>query len=391
MDTNVAAPNFAASPLHLSSGQQKAASDRADSISDAPNFDAPQFSGLSDDTGFDLHGIAYARSGQRSYQIQAATRIQDSFTSQEYRILEFLWHRAREVPGIRSLRLAGGGSKNGARILAAQAGIAYSTFQLLTKNIRDKFGLEIIQPGGNFCKLYAVYHFSVILSQQKKAGYGYFIKQNGGGRVLVNAEGERCPGRPNLTVEQLKVVIDALKIGAPTFNADAPKFGAERHKVNAPNFEALLRYKNYTTETKSSSSSLAPKFAAPKIIADALLQKTGRTDAEAVRLLLKRCHEANPTVSIEEIARLISSFFVPRTSTNPTGLIISTLPKQCEAESINSYRKVWQQEANAEAERRRHEAQLAIETARSILADPTSWDEDSINWANQIVTENQAN
>ena len=380
-DTKVDASKFdalekgAAPPLDLQH-ENVGALDTNASQSSAPNF------GALEPEPFDLHDLVYTRSSNRNYPIQPAARIQDSLTGQEYRVLEFLWHRGREVPGVSMLRIAGGGSKNGARILAAQLGIAYSTFQALTKSIRDKFALEIVQPGNALCKVYAVYHFSAILEAQKKSGFAFFIRQNGGGRLLVNGAGERCPHRSDLTVDQLQAKLDALKFGAPKSMADAPNFGAVSANSGAPNFGAALRNNKYPTINESTSTTIA---AAPKAVIDALFDRTGRTDADAARTLVRRCQESNPLIQTEEIARLVRAFFIPENSTNPVGLIISTVPNQCTSESLGNYRALWEQEAQAEEQKRRTQANQEIEAARSILENPEAWDPDSLAWARQTA------
>lgn len=184
--------------------------------SDAPLFEAPN-SGAPK-PGPEIEAWIYARS-PRAYVVQRGARAEDSFTIQEQRLLDFLWRKGRELPGVDFLRIAGGGSSDGARVLAAEAGVAYSTFQLLTRTLRDKFALDIIQPGSTFSKVYAVYATSAILERQRATGYDSFIKQSGGGRLLVNAQGDRCPARKELTVEELKKLVAAMQSGASKFGA----------------------------------------------------------------------------------------------------------------------------------------------------------------------------
>jgi hypothetical protein len=190
---------------------------------DAPDRSASKFDAL--DINADLDTLIYARA-PRAYVVQRAQRPEDGLTFQEQRLHDFLWRKGREVVGVKHLRIAGGGSSDGARVLAAEAGVAYSTFQALTRTLRDKFAIEIAQPGGAFCKVYGVHALQTLLARQRAGGYDCFVKQSGGGRLLVNARGERCPQRADLSVEELKQLIAEAKLEAPepgASNFDAPK------------------------------------------------------------------------------------------------------------------------------------------------------------------------
>jgi hypothetical protein len=202
------------------------------SKSGAGNLDAVESGAVNSgalDGGSDLDTLIYARA-PRAYVVQRGQRAEDGLTFQEQRLHDFLWRKGREVAGVKHLRIAGGGSSDGARVLAAEAGVAYSTFQALTRTLRDKFAIEIAQPGGAFCKVYGVHALQTVLVRQRAAGYDCFVKQSGGGRLLVNARGERCPQRADLSVEELKQLISGAKLEAPELGAS----NSDASKLNVP-------------------------------------------------------------------------------------------------------------------------------------------------------------
>src|ERR1019366_398599 len=86
----------------------------------APNFSAPEF---------DIEDLFVRRTASKTYTIHPVSRIEDVFTSSERDLIRWLWERGRQVPTTAKLRLATGANGEGARRLAAQAGLVYNTFK----------------------------------------------------------------------------------------------------------------------------------------------------------------------------------------------------------------------------------------------------------------------
>jgi antitoxin component HigA of HigAB toxin-antitoxin module len=126
------------------------------------------------------------------------------------------------------------------------------------------------------------------------------------------------------------------------------------------------------------------KSNAPKPVIDALFYRTQRTDADAARSITSRCTAANPTVTHDEIARLIREFQIPPSISNPVGLLIRTLATRCEPESLDRYRRHWEAE---DLQAARFEAQQQQENeriARMVLEDPETT-ESELEWARGVL------
>ena len=291
---------------------------------------------------FNLRDLLTRRTPTKTYTVHPVSRIEDVFTSAERDLLRWLWEKGRPVPMTPRIRLVTGSNGEGARRLAAQAGVIYNTFKNLTRSLATKFALDIVKPEKNLPAIYAVYHYSAILERQRQAGFTGTVHKNGGGRELVNAQGQPAPSRPDLTVDDLEEFLSALKSGAPTS------------------------------------------------IVDALFERTAQTDTEAARMIAKGCTETNPGIRPEEIARLIRTAQIPPSISNPVGLLIRALPSRCTPESISNYREQWRREEAEENRRREQQRAQTLETAKSILeavSKGEEWDSSTIDWAKGILAE----
>lgn len=341
---------------------------------------------------FDLRELLCRRTPTRTYTIHPVYRIEDALTSSERDLLRWLWEKGRPVPMTPQIRLVTG-TGEGARRLAAQAGCIYNTFKNITRSLACKLAIDIVKPEKNLPAVYVVYHYSMILGRQRRAGLTGAIHKNGGGRELVDSQTKPAPQRQDLTVRELEELLDALNVGAPQFSAPnyvsaAPNFAALSGNFGAPKNAALIRNNKYTTGKESTTTNAAPQFGAPTLVIDALFTRTGRTDTEAARMIVKGCLEVNQSIQIEEIAKLIHATHIPTTIANPVGLLIKTLPTRCAHESISNYREQWRREETEQEQRLQQERAQTIETARGILeavSKGEDWDRSTIEWAKRIL------
>jgi hypothetical protein len=194
-------------------------------VSAAPQLSAPEKDAPKDDAPeFDVHDLLTRRAGARSYLIHSISRIEDILTPAERELLRWLWERGRPAPMTQRLRLASGPDGEGARRLAVQAGLIYNTFKNLSRALARKFALDIVKPERNLPAIYVVYDDSSILERQRGAGFTGAVHKNGGGRELVDSQGQAAPRRQDLTVVELQQILSALKFGA--LKESAPNFSA---------------------------------------------------------------------------------------------------------------------------------------------------------------------
>ena len=353
----------------------------------APNFSAPEF---------DIEDLFVRRTASKTYTIHPVSRIEDVFTSSERDLIRWLWERGRQVPTTAKLRLATGANGEGARRLAAQAGLVYNTFKNLTRALSTKLAVDIVKPDRNLAAIYVIYHYSAILERQRLAGLSGVVHKNGGGRELVTATGHPAPGRPDLSPAQLKQIIGAPKFSTPNGTPVAPNFSATSANSGAPNFGASIRNKEYTSvkeNTSTTSTAPAPHIGAPAIVMKALFERTGQTDSDAASAILNGCREVNPTTQPDEIARLIRTYPIPSTIGNPMGLLISKLPSKCAPGSIENYREQWRADDEREERRQRRERAERVERARAILqsaAQGDEWDNETLEDARRILADDEA-
>lgn len=367
-----------------------------------PSFTAPDFHSEAreqdEEVDFDLEAFLPARGSQRKYSTYAASRIEVILSPGELGLLRWYWEQGREVPGFPQARVVAGSNGEGSRRMAAQAGLVWNTFRNYTRSLSTKYAIDIVRPQGNSPRFYLVWHYRAILERIRKAGFTGVTHKNGGARELVDAESRPAPERPDLTVPELKRILTAAKLVTPkpgTVKSGTPSFGAENNdtdvqtygtlsdKSGVPKFGTPIRNKEYPSSNELPSSSTG----VPKIVAHALFERTGRTDADAVRSIVARCAAANATVTHDEIGRLIRGFQIPKSIANPVGLLITSLAARCVPESLANYRHQWRQQDELAAEAGRHERAEEERIARIMLNDPEATSEDK-EWARSILAPN---
>jgi hypothetical protein len=199
----------------------------------APNFGAPEISEHAHDSNLNIGSQNLgapkigapeisARRSTKTYPVHSISRIEDVFTSAERSLLRWLWDKGRPAPATSRIRLVTGPHGEGARRLAAQAGLIYNTFKNLTRSLSNKFAIDIVKPEKNLPAVYAVYLHSAILERQRQAGFTGVVHKNGGARELVDAQARPAPRRADLTVKELEKIIGAPNFSAPKFVTDAP-------------------------------------------------------------------------------------------------------------------------------------------------------------------------
>ena len=192
-------------------------------INSAPNFSAPYLDAThigalkSGAPNFDFRDLLVRHPSAKVPTVRPVSRIEDVFTPAERDLLQWLWENGRPVRIKPTVRVVVGPNGEGARRLAAQAGLIYNTFKNLSRALASKFALDIVKPEGNLPAIYAVYDTSVILERQRQAGFTGVVHKNGGRRELVNGQALPAPPRrPDLTVAELEQIIGAPKFGIPS-------------------------------------------------------------------------------------------------------------------------------------------------------------------------------
>lgn len=365
----------------------------------APDFNRSYFDGPENTPGdeLDIESLVQRRTGKKTYSIQAPSRIELILSAGELGLLRWYWENGRPIPGHPQARLVAGQNGEGSRRMATQAGLVWNTFRNYTRSLSTKHAIDIVRPESNIPRLYVVWHYSAILERLRTAGLTGVMRKNGGCRQLVDDQMRPALQRPDLTVADLKRMFGSVKSG--TAKAGTPKsgipnsvaseqtFGSLLVKPGMPKFDPPIRNKEYPSEKENPTTASppgVPKFIAPKAVIDALFERTGRTDADAGKTIYKGCIDVNPSVTPEEIARLIRGFHIPASITNPVGLMIRTLPARCHPESLANYRDHWRQQDEQLARTREYERQEEERIARRVLQDPETT-ESELAWARGVL------
>jgi hypothetical protein len=346
------------------------------------------------------------RAGRRTFNVHAATRIETIFSPSELKVLNWMWSRGRAIDQVSMARLVTASNGEGMRRLAIHFGVAYTTFRNLVRSLSTKLAVEIVKQETTHPAIYLVYHYSAILDRLRQAGLTGVIHKGSNAWVLVDADSQPAPAQPELTLHELKRKLITLKASAVkttalcssetrlnasdsnAFNSlktqpGAVESGALSIEPTAVNLAAPIRNKEYPTGREFPSSTTV-KSNAPKPVIDALFERTRRTDADAARSITSSCTVANPTVTHDEIARLIREFQIPSTISNPVGLLIRTLATRCEPESLERYRRHWEAEDLQTARFKAQQQQENERVARMVLEDPETT-ESELEWAPGVL------
>lgn len=368
------------------------------------NFAGPDFgeSQFGETEEFDIESLVQRRTGKKTYSIQPPTRIEVILSAGEFSLLRWYWENGRPIPGHPHARLVSGQNGEGSRRMAAQAGLVWNTFRNYTRSLSTKYAIDIVRPESNIPRLYVVWHYTAILERLRSAGLTGVMRKNGGCRQLVDDQVRPAPQRADLTVSDLKRMFGTgkpgtVKRGAVKTGAQKPGalnnggreqiFGSVSDKLGMPNFDPPIRNKEYPSEKEHptpATSDGVPKFAAHGPVIAALFERTGRTDADAGRTIVKSCIDANPSVTPEEIARLIRGFHIPASITNPVGLMIRTLPARCHGESLANYRQYWRQQDEQFARAYKYEREEEERIAKRVLEDPEATESER-DWARGVI------
>jgi len=358
------------------------------------------------DIGFLDESALGRRTGRRTFNVQPATRIETIFSPSELKVLNWMWSRGRAVDRVSMARLVTASNGEGMRRLAIHFGVAYTTFRNLVRSLSTKLAVEIVKQETTHPAIYLVYHYSAILQRLRRAGLTGVVHKGSNAWVLVDANTQPAAAQPELTLQELKRKLIALKTNAVQITALA----SSDERPTAGDSNALKSWENQPDAVESDAvlpdstavKSAAPirnkeypsgrefpspppgKSNAPKSVIDALFERTQRTDADAARSITSSCTTANPTVTHDEIARLIREFQIPPTISNPVGLLIRTLATRCEPESLERYRRHWETEDLQAARFKLQQQQENERIARMILEDPDI-SESEREWARDVL------
>lgn len=315
--------------------------------------------------GPQFHGIvADLTPGRGRSKIRRCVLAQDGHSLGEEAIYQVLWRTGRaensDPNGSRTNRM--GAADIGFKVNMAKKNVRQNISRLF-----EKLALEILE---NFetmnsqARLYRVYSYKQILERRRAAGLEYVLRNKG--VVFCTQDGTELVSSPAYVSSpggktSIKPAPPKKRRSSPV--AEPPKYphAPPPAPKDGPSDDADLR-----------------------VVSQALNRYWTVDEAAAVQLL-RNCRRVRKDARADEIA-----FFVQeklelsrnsRTITNPTGLILATVPQSFVGSSFEEFRRRMERHAKLEAEeaerKRQQEAELTAwimkdrERYEAIVSDPT--------------------
>lgn len=307
--------------------------------------------------------------GQGRSQVRRCVLAQDGHSLGEEAIYQVMWRAGSPESN----------DPNASRVVRIGAADLGMKVNMAKKNVRqniarlfEKLSIEVLENFDTMssqARLYRVFSYKQILERRREAGLEYVVRNKGvvfcsqdGSVILRSPAYETTPGDET-----------PLRPAKPR---------TRRHSPRRPDLPL------------QDEGSLAPPTSEEADVAavSEALNSYWPIDEPAAAQLLRSCRKLRPDARVDEIAffvaEKVASIRTNRNITNPTGLILATVPKCFIGQTFESFRQ--RQEARraheaAEAQRKAEQmeefrAQIAehLKECRAILDDPTSSEKDRI-------------
>jgi len=309
--------------------------------------------------------------GRGRSKIRRCVLAQDGHSLGEEAIYQVLWRTGRaensDPNGSRTNRM--GAADIGFKVNMAKKNVRQNISRLF-----EKLALEILEDFETMnsqARLYRVYSYKQILERRRAAGLEYVLRNKG--VVFCSQDGTELVSSPAYVSSP----------GGKTSIRPAPP--KKRRASAAPE---PPKYPQTLTVPRIESNNEADLL----IVSQALNCYWTVDEAAAIQLL-RDCRRVRPDARAEEIA-----FFVrekldlsrnSRSITNPTGLILATVPQSFVGSSFDEFRRRMERHAKLAAEeeqrRKQEEAEMKAwilkdrERYESIVSDPSKSEKDRDN------------
>jgi hypothetical protein len=305
--------------------------------------------------------------GRGRSKIRRCVLAQDGHSLGEEAIYQVLWRTGR----------AENGDPNGSRTNRMGAADIGFKVNMAKKNVRqnisrlfEKLAIEILEDFETInsqARLYRVYSYKQILERRRAAGLEYVLRNKG--VVFCTQDGAELVSSPAYVSSP----------GVQTSIKPAPPKKRRNSPVPEP--------PRYPHTPSAAPQDGASDDADLQVVSQAL-NRYWTVDEAAAMQLLRDCRRARKDARADEIA-----FFVQeklelsrnsRSITNPTGLILATVPQSFVGSAFEEFRRRMERHAKLEAEeaerKRQQEAELTAwiekdrERYEAIVSDPTRSD-----------------
>jgi hypothetical protein len=302
--------------------------------------------------------------GRGRSKVRKCVLAQDAHSLGEEAVYQVLWRSGKpessDPNGTRTIRI--GAADIGQRVNMAKKNVRQNIARLFEKLAIEV--LETFETVSSLPRLYRVYSYKQILERRRAAGLNYVLRNKG--VIFCTADGEEVRTPPG----------DETSPGGKTSLRPAPS-KRSRNKSPVPKFSDQLPAQAGVEQKGATADEL-------RQVAEALNRYWPVDEAAAVQLL-RDCRRVRADVRSDEIVFFVSEKLElarsNRNITNPTGLILATVPQSFAGQTFLEFRQRREEQARlaAEEQRRRQEEQEGLrewvrqdrERQEAILNDPT--------------------
>ncbi len=304
-------------------------------------------------------------------RIRRATLAQDGHSFGEQALYDALWQHAHPYEG--DTRIITIGYRRMAELARLTVNNCKANIQSLIQKLAVEEVAGFTHSQG---RTYLVFNYSAILQRRREAGLTHYIKSRG--VAFVNPD----TGEPLTARIRDKSGIPFLEPPARAAVPEGDRPGAPPSGVPGTPLSAATPYSQPSRHFSGTTTSSSPNEPAPAALIQGLRQVLDFIDDEAAAVLWHQCRRRAADCTPEEIlhfTRAKAAIFRSGKIQNPTGFLLTAVPKCFEGASFSDYRHEQLRLQQFEAERAKDaedQMRLMRRDFEAILADPASSEED---------------
>jgi hypothetical protein len=270
--------------------------------------------------------------------------------------------------------------------LAAKARMHKTNVRLNLSNLKAKLAIDVLEEHNSsdlIPRLYRIFSFREILDRRKTAGLEYVIRQKN--VVFVESDGTPIPLQNTLTGKTKRKLVSSWK-----HTSDSDSLTGSNSLTGS---DSGREYPQYSMEQ---GSVVDPDWKPPEQLnldvrkVSEALNKYWATDEAAAHQLVRDCRRVRSDAQGDEIAFFVEEKLAiaktNRNITNPTGLIIATVPQCFVGSTFEEFRRRRNEQLRIAAEedirKRLQEGEMEawvsreVERLEEILRDPDASDQE---------------
>ena len=330
-------------------------------------------------------GMVIGVVSSQNRKIRKCRLVQDAHSSGEELLYRILWDEAKPDPmnpvGSRTLRM-------GYAELAARARMHKTNVRLNLSNLKAKLAIDVLEEHNSsdlIPRLYRIFSFREILDRRKTAGLEYVIRQKN--VVFVESDGTPILLQNTLTGKTKRKLASRWKR-----TSDGDSLTGSNSLTSSDSGRENTQYSMEQSSVDDPDSKPEQLNLDIRKVSEAL-NKYWTTDEAAAHQLVRDCRRVRSDAQGDEIAFFVEEKLAiaktNRNITNPTGLIIATVPQCFVGSTFEEFRRRRNEQLRIAAEediRKRlqeseMEAWMSREVGRleKILRDPDASDQEKTN------------